>query len=123
MLFLFNDRLLNLGAVPGATTSGALLNAVRAGREAMFAAGDTGHLHGEVIRDIACQIAAASPANAALIVRPPKAKRPDDVGVRLAEVSLPTLAFLAARANAEGVLPALMVNQHVWMVAAAAPKP
>jgi hypothetical protein len=128
MLFLFNDRVLDIGApeaiAPPLRTSPqhALALAVQASREAIFAAGDIAGMHGDLLRKLAAQIAISSDANAILLVCPPRARAPAQVGVRLAEVSLTTIAFLHQRQAGRSALDPALVNQTVWMVAAPAGK-
>lgn len=128
MLFLFNDRILDLGApevIAGpvrVSPQRALAAAVQAGREAIFAAGDVAGLHVDLLRTLAARIAVASDANAALFICPPRAKAPEQVGVRLAETPLTTLAFLLQRQGVRVALDPALVNQTVWMVAANAGK-
>lgn len=121
MLFLLNDTVLNLG-LPGDTFARAgggspsaanLGHAVRAGQEAIFAAGAFTRAHPDIAFAVAAEIALASEANAVLFVAPPRVKRPEEVAVRLASAPLTTLARLLAHQSRVGPDPAF-VNQQVW---------
>jgi len=129
VLFLLNDTVLDLG-LPGETFArvggGApgvarLGHAVRAGQEAMFAAGAFTRAHPDVAFAVAAEIALASEANAALFVLPGRVKRPEEVAVRLASAPLTTLVRILAHQNRVGPDP-VFVNQQVWMLAQA-PQP
>jgi hypothetical protein len=121
VLFLLNDTVLDLGVsgdtfarTTGRASSLARLDrGVRAGQEALFAAGAFTSAHPDVAYAVAAEIALASEANAALFVRPPKAKGPQEVAVRLASAPLTALVHLLAHQNRFGPDPAY-VNQQVW---------
>lgn len=124
MLFLLNDTVLDLG-VPGdafarlgrGSPLGARLgHAIRAGQEAMLAAGAFNRAHPDVAFAVAAEIALSSEANAALFVIPGGVKKPDEVAVRLASAPLTTLARLLAHQSRFGPDPAL-ANQEVWTLA------
>lgn len=124
MLFLLNDTVLDLGVAGetfarvggGPPATARLGHGVRAGQEAMFAAGAFTRAHPDVAFAVAAEIALASEANAALFVRPAKVKGPQDVAVRLASAPLTTLARLLAHQNRFGPDPAY-VNDQVWTLA------
>lgn len=124
MLFLLNDTVLDLG-LPGETfaragggqpTAARLGHGVRAGQEALFAAGSFAHAHADLAFAIAAEIALSSEANAALFVRPPTARSVNDVAVRLASVPLTTLARLMGHQTRYGADPAF-ANAQVWTLA------
>lgn len=123
MLFLLNDTVLNLG-LPGETfartggspTSARLGHAIRAGQEALFAAGAFTLAHPDVAFAVAAEIALASEANAALFVIQGRIRRPEEVAVRLASAPLTTLARILVHQNRVGPDPAF-VNQQVWCLA------
>jgi hypothetical protein len=128
MLFLFNDRVLQIPSPQaiagplGANRSTALAAAIRAGREAIFAGGDASGINLDLLRVIAARIALNSDANAALFVRPERCKQPEQVGARLVEAPLTTLAYLLQRQAGRDRLDPILVNRQVWMVAAGAGK-
>lgn len=124
MLFLLNDTVLDLG-LPGATfarvgggpaSQARLGHGVRSGQEALFAAGAFTHAHPDVAFAVAAEIALASEANAALFVRPHRARKAEEVAVRLASAPLTTLARLLAHQTRVGPDPAF-VNAEVWNLA------
>ena len=126
MLFLLNDTVLDLGVaadtlarVGGPDVARARLGAaVKAGQEAIFAAGGFAVVHPDVALRIAAEIAVASEANAALFVRPERARSMAQVAVRLASAPLMTMVALQQRQERSGPDPAF-VNAHVWNLAAA----
>lgn len=124
MLFLLNDTVLDLG-LPGETfaragggppTSARLGHGVRAGQEALFAAGSFARAHPDVAFAVAAEIALSSEANAALFVRPHNARHSHEVAVRLASAPLTTLAFLMGHQTRYGADPGL-ANAQVWTLA------
>jgi hypothetical protein len=126
VLFLLNDTVLDLG-LPGATFARAgggspaaarLGHGVRAGQEAIFAAGAFTRAHPDVAFAVAAEIALSSEANAALFVRPPRARGAHEVAVRLASAPLTTLARILAHQERAGADP-VFVNHHVWNLARA----
>ncbi|MBL8560044.1 MAG: hypothetical protein JNM47_15070 [Hyphomonadaceae bacterium] len=128
MLFLLNDTVLDLG-LPGETfaragggspASARLSHAIRAGQEALFAAGAFTRAHPDVAFAVAAEIALASEANAALFVIPGRIRRPEEVAVRLASAPLTTLARILVHQSRVGPDPAF-VNQQVWTLAQQAP--
>lgn len=125
-MFLLNDTVLDLG-LPGDTFARAgggspvaarLGHAIRAGQEAMFAAGAFTRAHPNVAFSVAAEIALASEANAALFVIPGRIRKPEEVAVRLASAPLTTLARILAHQNRVGPDPAF-VNEQVWNLALA----
>ena len=126
MLFLLNDTVLDLG-VPADTLArvggppafkARLGNGVRAGQEAIFAAGAFGQSHVDVALRVAAEIAVSSEANAALFVRPDRARNPAQVAVRLVSAPLTTLVAIQQRQVRVGPDPAY-INERVWNLAAA----
>jgi len=126
MLFLLNDTVLDLG-VPADTlarTGGPspivarLMEGVRAGQAAVFAAGGFHNVNSELALRVAAEIAVTSAANAALFVRPERARSAAQVAVRLVSAPLTTLAALQRRQEALGVDPA-HINAAVWNLARA----
>ncbi len=126
MLFLLNDTVLDLGVpadtlvrVGGPTAFRAKLGAgVKAGQEAIFAAGSFSQVHGDVALRVAAEIAVTSEANAALFVRPDRARNPAQVAVRLVSAPLTTLVVIQAHQVRVGPDPAF-INENVWNLAAA----
>jgi hypothetical protein len=124
MLFLLNDTVLDLGMpseafarAGGSPTAAKLANGVRAGQEALFAAGSFARAHPDVAFAVAAEIALSSEANAALFVTPPRVRSAQEVAVRLASAPLTTLARILAHQNKFGPDPAF-VNEQVWNLAA-----
>lgn len=126
MLFLLNDTVLDIG-VPADTLvrvggpsplAARLIEGVRAGQAALFAAGSFQNVNSDVALRVAAEIAVTSPANAALFVRPDRVRHPSQVAVRLVSAPLTTLAALQRRQEALGVDPA-HINAAVWNLAQA----
>ncbi len=125
MLFLLNDRVLDLGD-PAETLleSGAgdparlppLHAIITRGQEAAFASSAFAAAHPDLRRSIASMIVLSSTANCALFVCPPRARAARDVAVRFAFAPLTTLAFLAD-AQRGGRAVAALANAHVWRLA------
>lgn len=125
MLFLLNDRVLDLGD-PAETLLAlgagdpARLPGTRAiiamGQDAAFSTDSFATGHPNLWRGVACQIALAMQANCALFVAPPRARSAREVGVQFAFAPLTTLAFLESLQQGERLSPAL-VNAHVWRLA------
>lgn len=126
MLFLLNDTVLDLGVpadtlvrVGGPPAARARLGAgVMAGQEAIFAAGDFRKGHIDVALRVAAEIAVSSEANAALFVRPERARHPSQVAVRLVSAPLTTLVAIQQNEARVGVDP-VFINERVWNLAAA----
>ena len=126
MLFLLNDTVLDLGApadtlasVGGPPLTRARLDAaVKAGQEAIYAAGAFSAAHLDVSLRVACEIAVSSEANAALFVRPHNARSPAQVAVRLVSAPLTTLVAIQQRQARHGADPGF-INANVWNLAAA----
>ncbi len=127
MLFLLNDHVIDL--VNGAEAARALVPA-HVPLKSVTAAQAVAVLQAEVHADpkiagtqperakgVAWLIYAATQANAALAVVPPGSRKPAEVGVRLVNVKLLTLANLAALQR-EGRLSPGLVNKSVWLAAA-----
>lgn len=125
MLFLLNDRVLDLGdpvetLLRIGTANPARLPTTRAivamGQDAAYASANFQVSHPDLATSIAAMIALASQANCALFVCPPKARSAREVGVQFAFAPLTTVAFLLD-AQGKGPLTASMVNAHVWRLA------
>ncbi|MET0183323.1 MAG: hypothetical protein ABW199_10595 [Caulobacterales bacterium] len=125
MLFLLNDRVLDLGdpaetlqrigtADPGRPPKMRAIIAM--GQDAAFASANFQASHPDLALSIAAMVALISEANCALFVCPPRARSARQVGVQFAFAPLTTLAFLDD-AQARGVLTAAMINGHVWRLA------
>lgn len=127
MLFLLNDTVLDIGLpaetfarVSGAQLAAANLNkAIRMGQEVVFQAGSFQRLPVDMAIRVAAEIASTSEANAALFVRPDRCRSTSQVAVRLASVSLATLAVILYRQEKSGPDPAF-INDQVWSLAGAA---
>ena len=127
MLFLLNDRVLDISAETEAVRAEfgprrplpSLYQAVALGQQMMFLGGSFHDVHASAALRVAALIALASDANAALFVKLINARGPEDVAVRLASAPLTTLAWLEQHQH-EGMLPAGMVNEHVWSLARSA---
>lgn len=125
MLFLLNDRVLDLGD-PAETLLAlgagdpARLPSTRAiieiGQDAAVATQGFSIGHADVGRGVACLVALAIQANCALFVAPERVRSARQVGVQFAYAPLTTLAFLAGVQRGGRVSPAL-VNAHVWRLA------
>lgn len=129
MLFLMNDRVLDVGDVEGVLTEhlSSLTtmplpfiqpkDVIALGRELFFTY-DKAQQHSEAqLKALACLMIERFDVEAALLVKPPKAKSAKDVIVRFACVPLPTLALLNQMQVRDQVSPDL-VNRAVWHAAA-----
>jgi len=125
MLFLLNDRVLDLGepvetlrrlgaADPARLPQPSAIVAM--GQDAAFASANFAHGHPDLALSIAAMIALTSEANCALFVAPPRARSARQVGVQFAFAPLTTMAFLCD-AQTRGALTAAMINTHVWRLA------
>jgi hypothetical protein len=127
MLFLLNDHVIDL--VNGAEAARLLVPA-HIPLKSVTASQAVAVLQAEIHADpklagtqperakgVCWMIYAATQANAALAVAPPGSRRPSEVGVRLLNVRLLTLANLAALQR-EGRLSSGLVNKSVWLAAA-----
>lgn len=125
MLFLLNDAVLDLGVpadtltrVGGPSAFKARLGAgVRAGQEAIFAAGSFHDVHIDIAMKVAAEIAVTCEANAALFVRPERARSPAQVAVRLVSAPLTTLVAIQQHQARVGADP-VFINDRVWNLAA-----
>ena len=128
MLFLFNDRVLTLtgnadvvinAGIPATAVARYTLNdCILAVQTAIM---DMPNLAAEAPQKaaaLAWLIASRSDANAILFIAPLKCKRPQEVGFRLATVSLTTLGSLKAQQDS-GRLTTGIINTSVWQSAAA----
>lgn len=124
MMFLLNDTVLDIG-LPAETLARLggppvarvrLANAVRQAQEVVFQAGSFHAVHSDIALKIAAEIASTSEANAALFVRPDRVRAPAAVAVRLASVSLATLAQILNHQERYGRDPAF-INAQVWSLA------
>lgn len=127
MLFLLNDTVLDIG-LPAetlarlggpATSSARLANAITAGQEIIFQSGSFQRVPADLAIKVAAEIASTSEANAALFVRPDRARAAAHVGVRLASVSISTLAVILMHQEKYGADPGF-INDQVWSLAGAA---
>jgi hypothetical protein len=125
MLFLLNERILDLGSVndtlskvKGGLPPGGLtpVRAVALGREAAFAAGGLQNAKEDMRQLVGAALVAACDANAAVFVLPVNARGPQDVAMRLAKVSLVIMARLLDLQGA-GKLTAAAINAYVWSLA------
>jgi hypothetical protein len=127
MLFLLNDHVIDL---VGGAEAARLLVPAHIPLKSVTAAQAVAVLQAEVHADpkiagtqpdrakgVCWMIYASTQANAALAVAPPGSRRPSEVGVRLLNVKLITLANLAALQR-EGRLSSGLVNKSVWLAAA-----
>lgn len=120
MLFLMNDRVLQLNADMGSLAPGrfdaiSASYAVKLGQE-LYA--EQPMLHREAqerARRLALLIRAKAPeVNAALFVAPAVGCRPDQVITRFASLSMEVMAALYARDKAEGGLTPVQADREVW---------
>lgn len=128
MLFLFNDRVLTLtgnadvvinAGIPAAAVARYNLNdSILAVQTAIMEMPNLASEAPHKAAALAWLIASRSDANAVLFIAPPKCKRPQEVGFRLATVSLTTLGSLKAQQDA-GRLTSGIINTSVWQSAAA----
>ena len=129
MLFLVNNRVLDIGNAAATAEQGVRLlsdtplhalrphDAIEIG-QAMFHSCDGSERPDDIpLKALAALIAEKSEANCALFVKPPNARVHTDVLVRLADVPITTLAYLQQMQTAEGC-DVRMVNQAVWSHAA-----
>ncbi len=125
MLFLLNDRVLDLGEPAETllrlgTADPARLprtsQIVAMGQDAAFASANFSQGHPDMMLSIAAMIALTSEANCALFVAPPGARSARQVGVQFAFAPLTTMAFLKD-AESKGALTPAMINAHVWRLA------
>ena len=123
MLFLFNDRVLtitgnadlaiNAGIPTSAVARYTLNDSILAIQTAIMEFPNLAAESPEKAAALAWLIASRSKANAILFVAPPKCKRPQEVGFRLATVSLSTLGSLKGQQDA-GRLTSGIINTSVW---------
>jgi hypothetical protein len=128
MLFLFNDRVLMLtgnadvvinAGIPAAAVARYTLNdSILAVQTAIMEVPNLASEAPKKAAALAWLIASRSDANAILFIAPPKCRRPQEVGFRLATVSLTTLGSLKAQQDA-GRLTSGIINTCVWQSVAA----
>ncbi|OYU78537.1 MAG: hypothetical protein CFE32_01130 [Alphaproteobacteria bacterium PA3] len=128
MLFLFNDRVLMItgnadvvinAGIPAAAVARYTLNdSILAVQTAIMEMPNLAVEAPQKAAALAWLIASRSDANAILFIAPPKCKRPQEVGFRLATVSLTTLGSLKAQQDA-GRLTSGIINTSVWQSVAA----
>ena len=128
MLFLFNDRVLTItgnadlainAGIPTAAVARYTLNdSILAVQTAIMEIPNLAAESPQKAAALAWLIASRSNANAILFIAPPKCKRPQEVGFRLATVSLTTLGSLKSQQDA-GRLTAGIINTSVWQSVAA----
>ena len=129
MHFLMNDQVIEVGdpnkalqACRSLLTEVPLQNlrpqdAVALGQATFFSLPPRGRPDPMIAKALAALLNAKTEANAALFVKPVTAQSHSDVLVRLADIPLPTLAYLKAHQRGEALDPNL-VNQSVWSSAA-----
>ncbi|MCA3691757.1 MULTISPECIES: hypothetical protein [Aquidulcibacter] len=128
MLFLFNDRVLMLtgnadavinAGIPATAVARYTLNdSILAVQTAIMEMPNLASEAPQKAAALAWLIASRSDANAILFIAPPKCRRPQEVGFRLATVSLTTLGSLKAQQDAGRLTPGI-INTSVWQSAAA----
>jgi len=128
MLFLFNDRVLTItgnadlainAGIPKAAVARYTLNdSILAVQTAIMEIPNLAAESPQKAAALAWLIASRSNANAILFIAPPKCKRPQEVGFRLATVSLTTLGSLKGQQDA-GRLTSAIINTSVWQSVAA----
>lgn len=128
MLFLFNDRVLTItgnadlainAGIPAAAVARYTLNdSILAVQTAIMEIPNLAAESPQKATALAWLIASRSNANAILFIAPPKCKRPQEVGFRLATVSLTTLGSLKGQQDA-GRLTSAIINTSVWQSVAA----
>ena len=128
MLFLFNDRVLMLtgnadavinAGIPATAVARYTLNdSILAVQTAIMEMPNLASEAPKKAAALAWLIASRSDANAILFIAPPKCRRPQEVGFRLATVSLTTLGSLKAQQDAGRLTPGI-INTSVWQSAAA----
>jgi hypothetical protein len=121
MLFLMNDRVLNLGDGPAREIPAGRFDAISAayavklGQE-LFA--EYPMLHRELPERacrLACLLLAKAPEmNAALFVAPSAGCPPDQVITRFASLPVEVMASLRERDNSEGGLTPVQADREVW---------
>lgn len=128
MLFLFNDRVLTLtgnadavinAGIPASAVARYTLNdSILAVQTAIMEMPNLATDVPQKAAALAWLIASRSDANAALFIAPPKCRRPQEVGFRLATVALTTLGSLKGQQDA-GRLTSGLINASVWQSVAA----
>ncbi|MBB35144.1 MAG: hypothetical protein CME88_07725 [Hirschia sp.] len=128
MLFLINDKVIDVGdAAATAAKLGHLISnvpsfqltaveAVEIGRELFFQADDV-RPRLELLIALAALLGDKTDANAALFVRPAKARSRTDVQFRIVDAPITTLAYLM-QLQKEGALPPKVINESIWEHAA-----
>ena len=121
MLFLLNDRVLDLGDPAEALRASGLgdralgmREAVARGQAAAFATANFSSGHPDLARGVAALVALAGEANCALFLAGPQAHAAAEVGVKIAAAPLTTLVYLK-QAQDEGRLTPALVNAEVWL--------
>ncbi len=129
MLFLINDRVLDIG--DSATTAEQGINllsdfslhalrprdAIEIGQAIYFSCEDGERPDDLPLKALAAVLAEKTEANCALFIKPPAARNHGDVLVRLADVPITTLAYLLQLQASKGC-DARVVNDAVWRHAA-----
>ncbi|MDG1416365.1 MAG: hypothetical protein P8P99_01035 [Maricaulis sp.] len=126
MLFLFNDVVFDLGDLSELLRDGKIplppaeietinpADLVTLVREAVFSDPAVATNKHDQIQHLSALLAYRCPgANAILAVAMPGAESPDQIGVRFANVSITTMAFLWKQYSA-GELTAHEINEEVW---------
>lgn len=121
MLFLLNDRVLDLGdPVEALRASGmgeralGLREAVARGQEAAFASANFTSGHPDLARAVAAMVALTGEANCALFLAGSQARSAREVGVKIAAAPIATLAYLK-QVQDQGPLTPALVNAEVWL--------
>jgi hypothetical protein len=128
MFFLFNDRVLTIAGGPEVVTRAGLpahavtkftLPEVILATQTAIMSDPALALNKPVeAAALAWLLSSRTQANAALFLGPQRCRKPQDVGFRLASVSLTTLGTLKSLQD-QGKLTPAMVNASVWQAAAA----
>lgn len=128
MLFLFNDRVLRLtgnadfvinsGIPATAVARYTLADSILATQTAVMEVPNLAVESPQKAAALAWLIASRSDANAVLFIAPPKCRKPQEVGFRLATVALTTLGSLMALQES-GKLNSAVINNSVWQSFAA----
>lgn len=130
MLFLLNQQVLDLDVpeltlrnrVPARAAELERLSpraVMKLGQDMYFNLPDGARPDERASTVLACLIALKIEADAAVFVRPPRARSVDDVAIRFASLPITTLSFLESMQEAGQLTPRL-INETVWEQAAAA---
>jgi hypothetical protein len=127
MLFLLNNRVFEVGDVSETLKASGFPMAmqgrvkpaevIQAGLEAFLANPDFPNSNPSQAAGYCALLMTIADANAALFIAPPGAKAPQQVGWRLADIPITTIARLFSLQTSNSLTPAV-INREVWANAA-----